>query len=197
MRVLGPGVGRAAFRQHGTELWVGQHVRPRRRCHEPRRGCDHVFTPIGSKAPDAIPEDEVGARPCGVGDRRGGFHTLAPDGERRWVDSDPLFPLAELVAQIAECIGQNHPRHGLHQDAIFVGDLIGWSHEDAARSIGLVAFAARRDERLDFIVQDLPVARVVLVPDYEIDLQATSAPIGVGLDQLADQFGMRRIADFQ
>ena len=197
MRVLGPGVGRATFRQHGTEARVGQHVRPRRRCDESRSGRDDVLAPVGCEATDSIPQDEVGARSCHLDGSRGGFRVLAMNSERWREDSVALASLSQLVGQISEEVAQNDARHGLHQDAILVGNLVGRPDKNPARSIGHVVFATRGDERHDFVVQDLPVARVIFIPDHQIHLQSTAAPVRVGLNQLAHQFGVSRFANFQ
>ena len=132
-----------------------------------------------------------------MGGRRGGLGTQGVGRQRGWVDGLRLASLVDLANQISASVGQHHPRHGLYQDAILVGNLVGRPHEDAARSIGHVGLTAGCDEPHDLVMQDLPVAGMILVPDHEIHLQSAPAPVGVGLDQLADQFDVCRIPDLE
>ena len=46
-------------------------------------------------------------------------------------------------------------------------------------------------------MQALPVTGMVLVPDHQIDGQAFQPPVGMGLDQLADEIDIGGIADLQ
>ena len=46
-------------------------------------------------------------------------------------------------------------------------------------------------------MQQPPVTRVILVPDYQIDRQALGSPISVGLHELADQFQVVLVSDLQ
>ena len=82
-------------------------------------------------------------------------------------------------------------------DAILVRNLLGIAHEDAAGPVDRVRFGAGRDQAHDLVLEPLPVADVVLVPDHEIDDQALQAPVGVAADQLARELDVRGIRDLQ
>ena len=57
--------------------------------------------------------------------------------------------------------------------------------------------AARGDQAHDLVLQLLPVAGVVLVPDHQIDRQPLQPPVRVRLHQLAHQLDARRVGDLQ
>ncbi|MNS87683.1 hypothetical protein D3C72_1216330 [compost metagenome] len=85
----------------------------------------------------------------------------------------------------------------MQQDAVFVGDLLGQAHEDAARAVDRLRIDARRDQAHDLVVQQLAVTRLLFVPDHQVDDQSLQAPVGMRLHHLARQFDIGRVAYLQ
>jgi hypothetical protein len=192
VRVLAPGVRRPALRHHACRRRIGQHVHPRRGRDLPGRERDHVLAPVGgetAKPLHRIRSVRGGApepRECpGLSDasasaslRRGrnaGSRTFAGAG------------MVELLGEGAARIGEHDPRDRLQQDAVLAGDLLGHAHEDTARPVDHARAHARGDQTHDFVLQALPVANVLFVPDHQIHRQPLQPPVGMGLHQLADE----------
>ena len=76
-------------------------------------------------------------------------------------------------------------------------DLFGATNEYASGTIEHVSLDATGDQSHDLLVKELPVARMVLVPDHQVDCESLQAPIRVCLDHLPDQIDVGRIADLQ
>ena len=109
----------------------------------------------------------------------------APDAARR----------STCSASVPAVVGKDHARDRLQQDAILFGHLLAAADEDAAGLVDRCASGLAAIRPDDLILQRLAIARVVFVPDDQIDGQPFHAPVGVGLDQLADQVDLGVIAD--
>ncbi len=194
MGILVPGVGDTAFRKHGPEAGIREHVDPGRRGHL-RWGCrDDVFAAVGRESAEVIAEHEVGAWRLG---RRGRLRAVRP-GRRQagnaLVGEDPAV---HLFQQAPAALGDDDACRRLQQDAVLVRDLLRIADEDSARPVDRVRFGAGRDQPDDLVLEPLSVADVFLVPDHEIDDEALQAPVGVAADQLPRQFDVRGIRNFQ
>jgi hypothetical protein len=60
----------------------------------------------------------------------------------------------------------------LDQNAVLLRDLVRGSYENAAGSIGHVSFDACGNEPHDLVVEELPVAAVIFVPDHQVHRQS-------------------------
>ena len=85
----------------------------------------------------------------------------------------------------------------MDQDAVFIRYLFRRTHEDPARPVYHMRFDARGDQSHDLVMQQLPVAGAILVPDHQVHGEPLQAPVGVGLHQLAQQIDIRQVADLQ
>ena len=96
-------------------------------------------------------------------------------------------------------VGVDHdePRHRLHEDPIFLGQLIGATNEDPARSVDEGRFRRRSQGGRDLLLQVLAVDGRVFVPDHEIGDEPFETPVGVGLDDLASDVSVGLVADAQ
>ena len=193
MRILAPRIRLAAFRHHRAELRIGQHVRPgRRRLCAFARG-DHVFAPVGRKTTEAIFQDQ---RALWRLVRHAALFAGRILQQRRHAQHGARWTL-DLFGQGAAQVADDGARHRLQQDAVFVGNLLGQAHENAARAVDRLRIDARGDQAHDLVVQQLAVARLVLVPDHQIDDQSFQAPVGMRLHHLARQFDIGRVAYLQ
>ena len=104
---------------------------------------------------------------------------------------------ANLLAQAAARIADDHPGNRLQQHAVLLRQLLRRTHEDAAGPVDHMRFQARRDQAHDLVLQLLAVTGQVLVPDHQIDGQSFQAPVRMRLHQLPHQFDVGRIADLQ
>ncbi len=102
-------------------------------------------------------------------------------------------PAVHLFRERSPAVADDGPCDGLEEGAVFLGYLVGGPDEDAAGSIPQVSVGARGDESHDLVVQRLPVAGMVFVPDHQVDGQSLEPPIRVGLDKLARQLDVRLI----
>ena len=136
--VLAPRVCRAALRDDGAEVWVGQHVNPGRRRHLPGGGRNHVLPPIRAEPPEAVEEDEVGAGRRGRRLRSGLVGTVGSDRREGRHGFCETAATVDLVRKGASMIGEDGASDRLEQDAVLVRDLFSRPHEDATRAIGHV-----------------------------------------------------------
>ena len=154
---------------------------------------DDVFAAVGREAAEVVAEDEFA----------GGLATrsrLAAMRARRHEARDLHLGRAaahHLLHEAAATVGDDRARHRLQQDAILVGDLLRAPHEDAARPVHHVRFDAGGDQSHDLVLQHLPVAAAILVPDDEIDRQALQPPVRVRLDQPPHEVDVVGVADLQ
>ena len=115
-----------------------------------------------------------------VGARAG---TVGSAGPRRSICSASVPRLSLMMARAT----------AWKRSAVFLGYLVGGPDEDAAGSILQVSVGAGGDESHDLVVQRLPVAGMVFVPDHQVDGQSLEPPVRVGLDKLAHQLDVRLI----
>ena len=113
--------------------------------------------------------------------------TRTSGSRRRWIWSRQRPP----------AVGEDGASDRLEQNAVLVRYLVRRSHEDAAGSIGHVRFEACGNQSHDLVVEQLPVTGVIFVPDHQVHRQSFQAPVGVGLDELAHQIDIGRVADLQ
>ncbi len=59
--ILAPGVGCAALRNDGSEVWISQNIHPRSRRHLSRPGGDDVLAPIRGESSQPVEEDQIAA----------------------------------------------------------------------------------------------------------------------------------------
>ena len=192
VRVLAPGVGRAALRDDRAESRVGQHVDPRRRGDVGRIGGDHILAPVGGEATEAVEENQIRAR------RRRRRRRIGAVRAQRLQARDHGFRLAaavDLVGQQPVLVAENHPRDRLQQDAVLVRNMVCRAHENAARAIDQAGLDAERDQPGDLVVEQLPIAGVVFVPDHQVGDQPFQAPVAMGAHKLAHQFDIFRVLD--
>ncbi len=200
--VLVPGVGLAAFRDHGAEAGVGQHVGPWRRGALRFAGGDHVFAAVFREAADAVFQLQylLAARwddQIAVVARVFAATVVASiNGQRRHAQHRRAGAL-DLLGQRATAVADDHARYRLQQDAVFGGDLVAHAHENAARTVDGLGVDPRGDQPHDLIVQQLAVTRLVFVPDHQVHYQPFQAPVGVGLHHLPHQFDVGRVLDLQ
>ena len=74
-------------------------------------------------------------------------------------------------------------------------DLLGGAQQDPAGPLEHARFDARGDHVHQRVVQVLPVAAALLVPDHEVGRHALHAPVGVRLHRLARELQVRGVAD--
>ena len=149
--------------------------------------------PSGVNPPEPVGQDQL-ARGR-FGGRR--FAAMAPG---RHEARDPHLRGAapgDLFHQAPAAVGDDGARHGLEQDAVLVRDLLRPPHEDPARPIHHVRFDAGGDQPHDLVLQHLPVAAAVLVPDHEVHRQSLQPPVRVRLHQPAHEIDVLRVADLQ
>src|SRR5205823_114972 len=82
----------------------------------------------------------------------------------------------DLLGQGPLTVGDDDAGDGLEQDAVLAGDLIAGAHVDPARAIRYLRLRPCCDQPDDLIVQRLPVARVILVPDHQVRGQPLGTP---------------------
>ena len=70
-------------------------------------------------------------------------------------------------------------------------------NENASGPIDDVRFDAGGDQPDDLLLQSLPIAVVILVPDHQIDGESLEPPVGMRLHELAHQFDIGGIGDLQ
>ncbi len=198
--VLAPGVAKAALRDHGAELRVGEHVDPRRRRALAGRSRDYVLAAIGAESAHAVEKPEVGAARFERHRRARRNQPQAPGVPARGAPREaPLGNLlaADLLGQRSRLVADHGARDRFEQDAVLVRDLLRAAHENAARSLHHLRLDARGDQSHDLVLEQLPVAGVVLVPDHQIHRQSLQPPVGMRLHQLAHELDAGRVADLQ
>ena len=192
MRVRAPRIGLPGFGHDGAEVRIGQHVDPRRRRRFARRWRDHVLAPVRCEAAEAVEKNQV------IDDRL--QRRLRPVRARRRQTRHAHFDrsaAADLFGQRSARIGDDHARHRFEQQAVFVRNLLGLTHEYSAGTIDEMRFDAGRDQAENLLLQLLPIHIVVLVPDHQIDREPLEPPVRVRLHQLADQIDARCLRDLQ
>ncbi|MNK94204.1 hypothetical protein D3C87_1143970 [compost metagenome] len=100
-----------------------------------------------------------------------------------------------LVRQRAQRVAERYARHRQQQRAVLFRYLVAGAHEDAARAVDDVRLHARGDQAHHAVLKRLAVAARVLVPDHQIHRHALLPPVGMRLDQLANQLEVGRILD--
>ena len=83
----------------------------------------------------------------------------------------------------------------LQQHAVFVGHLFAASNEHPTRAIGPDRFVAGYEQIGNSFLEILTIDRIVFVPDHQIGCESFEAPIGMGLDRLANQLELISVAD--
>ena len=192
--ILGPGVGASAFGNDRSKLRIGEHVDPGQRGGLPGLERNHIFPAVGGKSAQPVVEDEraffeferVTRRAAGQDPRldrnqlgNGGFGMSAFD----------------LFFEGAVFIGQNNSRHRLQKDPVFGRNLFFAPDENASRFIEHLGAGRGRDQSEHVVVEGLPIDRVVLSENDEIDRHAFHPPIGMGGDHLLDQRNARGAAE--
>ena len=123
-----------------------------------------------------------------------------PMRARRRKPRDPRLgrrTAVDLLGQRSAAIDDDRAGDRLEEHAILVRDLLRMPNENAARPIDDVRFDAGGDQPDDLLLQPLPIAVVILVPDHEIDGEALEPPVGVRLHELAHQLDIGGIGDLQ
>ena len=103
----------------------------------------------------------------------------------------------DLFRQGPPAVAEDDAGDGLEQGAVFLRDLLRRAHEDAARPVHRLGFEAHRHQTQDLVLQHLPIAGAVFVPDHQVHRQPLQAPVGMGLDELAHQLDIGQVADAQ
>ena len=194
VRVLAPGVGNAAFRDHRSELRIRQHVYPRRRRYLP--GCEgnDVFAPVAGEAAQPVAEDQLPKRGRGVVSAVGPIvsarHKLGSTRLRK-------ATMVKLFRKRSAAIGDDGACDRLQQNAVLARYLLRRPYEDAARPIDHARLDARGDQSHDLFLQSLPVTGVIFVPDHQVHRQPLQAPVRMGLYQLAHEIDIGRVTDLQ
>ena len=192
--VLAPGVAESALGDDAAEVRVRQDVHPRHGRDLPRRGRNDILAPVGGEASETVEEDQVGARRQG---RRRGVRVVRPDGLQTRRRRSGVATAMDLLRQRSAAVGENRAGDCLHQNAVLARYVLRRSYEDAARPVYHAGFDARGDQPHDLVVELLPIAGVILVPDDQVRGQPLQAPVGVGAHQLAHQIDVGRIPDLQ
>ena len=192
--VLAPGVAQAALGDDGSEIRIRDHVDPGRRCSLRLRGGDHILAAVGAEAAVVVAEDEVRSRRVARCRRLGAMASGRHEPPHALVgQSAPV----DLFDQRAAAVGDDDARNRLQQDAVLVGNLLGRAYENAAGAVDGGGFGAGRDQAHDLVLQPLPVAHVIFVPDHQIDHQTFQAPVGVALDELPREVDVLAVGDLQ
>ena len=189
MRVLAPGVRPAALADDRAEPRVGQHVHPRRRRRRVGRRDDDVFAAVLRETAGAVERDQVAAlalprRPapppggCATGANARHGH-LGP--ARRSTCSANVPAVSLTITRATVCIS-----------TLSSSDICSMRRTKIppGRS-SRFASARRRDHAHDLVLQHLPVSRLVLVPDDQVDREPLHAPVRVRLHELADELHLR------
>ena len=82
-------------------------------------------------------------------------------------------------------------------DLVLFGHLVGPADEDAAGLVEQTCLGDRGDHAHDLLLKRLPVAGLIFIPDDQVDGQSLAAPIGMGLDQLADERRYAPVSDIR
>jgi len=195
MGIFTPGVGAAALGDQGAEVGIGQHVAPRRRRWPAGEQLDVVFAPIRRETTESVGMPRILARHpiCAVDVRPG----CGPEPGRHQHGRAKLrqHPVVELLGQRTPTIGDDSAGNGLEKQPVLGGDVLHRPHEDVPGLPTRTGAAARCDQVDDLLLQALPVAGVILVPDHQVHRQTLHAPVGMRLDELTHQLDVGHIAD--
>ena len=202
--VLAPGIGLTGLGDDSAEVGVGQHVHPGCRGLLPGVGGDDVLATIRGETAHPVAQDQVTRRQlagalgralsCG---KQAGSQGRGQGGNQARDVRRGCDQTIELFRQGPGAVAHHRPGHGQEQGTILLGDLLCRAHEDPPRALHGLGFLAHRDQAQDALLQFLPVTGAVLVPDHQVHGQSLEAPIGMGLDELADQFDVGQVADAQ
>src|SRR3954468_12045639 len=96
-------------------------------------------------------------------------------------------PAVYLLAECTTAVAHDHARDRLHEDAVFVRNLLGAPHEDSARLVHDMRLHTHSNEAHDLFLQHLTVAGAIFVPDHEVDCESLKPPIGMRLHELAHE----------
>ena len=152
------------------KLRVRQHIDPWRRSHFAASVVVMMYSrPSGVNPP--IPLKKIRSE-------RGDAATAAGSG--RWtraggkLRNGDFFGAAaqQLVHQRSAAIRDDGASDRLEQNAVLARYLVPRSHEDAARSICQGGFDPCGNQSRDLVLQNLPVAGVIFVPDQQVHRQS-------------------------
>ena len=190
--VVHPCISPAAFRDHGADLCISQHIRPRGG--RGLSGCerDHILASVGRETAEAVEEDAL-ARWGRCRRRR---QWRSGRGETWNLARDRRLPL-DLLGHRLRAVREDRPRDRLQQDAVFLGKLLAPPQENPAGLVHPVRFGAGGNQADDALLQDLTISGKILVKNDQIEFQSLLAQVGVRLESLLHQFDPVRIGDTQ
>ena len=173
---------------------IREDVDPRRRRDATGGEPDYILTPVGTEAAQPVVEDQRLAFRCPL--RQSRRRQRAGRGEQGDARLCRTM-MVELLRQRSPAVGDHRAGNRFEQAPVFARDLLGWPYEDAPWPVDHARPDVRGDQAHDLLLQLLPVAGVVFVPDHQVDHQAFQAPVRMGLHQLPDQVDVGGIHDLQ
>ena len=78
---------------------------------------------------------------------------------------------------------------------VFVGELFQAPDKDAPRLVEHLGFHACGNQAEDLVLQGLAIHRSVFIENHQVHRQTFHPPIGVGLEELLDEFDSGGVAD--
>ena len=189
--VFFPGIGGPGFADDGAEVGVGQDVDPGGGGGGAGCDLDDVFPSVGGEAAEAVEVFELAG-----GEGGGRFIAITGDGGQEFGDIGIGDNTAvDLVGEGSMAVAENEAGDGAEKDAVVFGDLVYIAYKNSAGLIEELAFGAGLDEADDGVEEILAIAGIGLGPDDEIDFETLLAPVGVGLDEAADQIEIGLVGD--
>ena len=190
MGVFSPGGPHAALRYDRAEERVRDDISPRGGSPLSGGGGYDVFPAVGGEAAETVEKGEI--LPGERGDCRRTGKGL-PGGDKGWYGKLPGFSGRKLFLKGSPAVEEDDPRHGLDEDAVLLSDLVCRAQEDPSEGVGYVDLDIGGDEVENLVVEDLPVAAEILVPDDEVHSHPLEPPVGMGGDELPHEIDVRRV----
>src|SRR5262249_40027881 len=112
--VLEPGVGQAILRDHGSKIWICQHVYPGSWGPMPRRSRDNILVPVRCKSAQPVEKNQIVA----LIDAARRLRLIISTGHQRWHPHFPETGASNLFCERAPVVLDNRPGNRLKEDAI-------------------------------------------------------------------------------
>ena len=153
MCVFHPGIGTAAFANDRADVRAGNDISPRRRRTLPRLESNHVFSPVGCEATQAVAENTLA-----LWQRMDRF--IGRWKHRRQPARQALCRCAalHLLYQRLGAVTEHDAGDRLEQNPVLLGKFFGAAYEHAPGFVEYLRFGTRVDQAYDLVLQNRPVA---------------------------------------